>query len=121
MGELYANEVKKIIDNMAKVGKKPGCFIAESLQSCGGQIIPPPNYLRQVYKHVHNAGGIVIADEVQVGFGRVGSHMWAFQLQGEDVIPDIVTLGKPMVSSAISQVFSSIPISRIFLGQWTSC
>jgi ethanolamine-phosphate phospho-lyase len=45
---------------------------------------------------VREAGGICIADEVQVGFGRVGKHFWAFQLQGEDVIPDIVTVGKPM-------------------------
>ena len=51
--------------------------------------------MKNVYKIVHDAGGICIADEVQVGFGRVGSHWWAFQLQ--DVIPDIVTVGKPMV------------------------
>lgn len=93
---MYANDVKEIIDKMQSEGKKPGCFIAESLQSCGGQIIPPPNYLREVYKHVRAAGGICIADEVQVGFGRVGTNWWAFQLQGEDVVPDIVTLGKPM-------------------------
>lgn len=42
------------------------------------------------------AGGVCLADEVQVGFGRVGSHMWAFQTQGDDIVPDIVTLGKPM-------------------------
>ena len=48
------------------------------------------------YRHVREAGGVCIADEVQVGFGRVGSHMWAFQLYGDDVIPDIVTIGKPM-------------------------
>jgi 4-aminobutyrate aminotransferase-like enzyme len=52
--------------------------------------------LKNVYKIVHDAGGICIADEVQVGFGRVGSHWWAFELQ--DVVPDIVTVGKPMVS-----------------------
>lgn len=48
------------------------------------------------YRHVREVGGVCIADEVQVGFGRVGSHMWAFQLYGEDVVPDIVTVGKPM-------------------------
>ena len=64
-----------------------------------GQIIYPPNYLKKVYEIVRNAGGICIADEVQVGFGRVGSHWWAFQLQ--DVVPDIVTMGKPMVSYII--------------------
>lgn len=48
------------------------------------------------HRHVRNAGGIFIADEVQVGFGRVGTHFWAFQLQGEDFVPDIVTMGKPI-------------------------
>ena len=46
--------------------------------------------------YVREAGGVCIADEVQVGFGRVGKHWWAYQLQGDDIIPDIVTLGKPM-------------------------
>ena len=64
-----------------------------------GQIIYPPNYLKDVYKIVHDAGGICIADEVQVGFGRVGTHWWAFELQ--DVLPDIVTVGKPMVSKFV--------------------
>ena len=73
LGQLYADEVKKIIDKMQEQDKHPGCFIAESLQSCGGQVMPPPNYLREVYKHVRGAGGICIADEVQVGFGRVNS------------------------------------------------
>ena len=75
LGQLYADEVKAIIEKMQVEGKKLGCFIAESLQSCGGQVIPPPNYLREVYKHVRAAGGICIADEVQVGFGRV--RLWS--------------------------------------------
>lgn len=94
--ELYTGDVKKLVDQAAENGKGISCFIAESLQSCGGQIILPPGYLRTVYKHVRDAGGVCIADEVQVGFGRVGTHWWAFQLQGEDVVPDIVTMGKPM-------------------------
>ena len=96
LGKMYADEVAEAIAKMQSEGKRPGCFIAESLQSCGGQILPPPNYLREVYKHVRAAGGLCIADEVQVGFGRVGTHMWAFQTQGEDIVPDIVTMGKPM-------------------------
>uniref|UniRef100_A0A9J7Y3B5 Ethanolamine-phosphate phospho-lyase n=1 Tax=Cyprinus carpio carpio TaxID=630221 RepID=A0A9J7Y3B5_CYPCA len=71
-------------------------FIAESLQSCGGQVIPPVGYFQKVAQHVRNAGGVFIADEVQVGFGRVGTHFWGFQLQGEDFVPDIVTMGKPI-------------------------
>ncbi|CAB4059749.1 AGXT2L1 [Lepeophtheirus salmonis] len=92
----YANEIKTVIDSLENEGKKLGCFIAESLQSCGGQVIYPQGYLRKVYDHVHENGGVVIADEVQVGFGRVGSSWWAFETQGSDLVPDIVTLGKPM-------------------------
>jgi 4-aminobutyrate aminotransferase-like enzyme len=62
--------------------------------SCGGQIVLPPGYLAEAYRHVRDAGGVCIADEVQVGFGRVGSHFWAFETQ--EVVPDIVTMGKPM-------------------------
>lgn len=60
-----------------------GAFIMESILSCGGQIVPPKGYLSRVYRSVRAAGGVTIADEVQVGFGRVGEKFWAFQLQGE--------------------------------------
>uniref|UniRef100_A0A8C9TLS6 Ethanolamine-phosphate phospho-lyase n=1 Tax=Scleropages formosus TaxID=113540 RepID=A0A8C9TLS6_SCLFO len=92
----YSDEVRDIIDDAHKKGHRIAAFIAESLQSCGGQIIPPRGYFQKVAEHVHKAGGIFIADEVQVGFGRTGSHFWAFQLQGEDFVPDIVTMGKPI-------------------------
>lgn len=96
-------------------GKRVAAFIAESLQSCGGQIIYPPGYLRRVYQHVREAGGVCIADEVQVGFGRVGSHWWAFQTQGDDVIPDIVTLGKPMGNGhPVSAVVTTPDIAESF-------
>ena len=61
---------------------------------CGGHVPLPENFLKQAYSYVRQNGGLCIADEVQVGFGRVGSHFWAFELQ--DVVPDIVTLGKPI-------------------------
>jgi 4-aminobutyrate aminotransferase-like enzyme len=72
----------------------PSAFIAESILSCGGQIEPPAGYLEAAYRHARAVGAICIADEVQIGFGRIGSHMWGFQSQG--VSPDIVTLGKPI-------------------------
>ena len=62
--------------------------------SCGGQIIPPEGYLESAFAHVHNAGGVCIVDEVQVGFGRAGTHFWAFEQQ--NVVPDIVVMGKPI-------------------------
>jgi 4-aminobutyrate aminotransferase-like enzyme len=69
-------------------------FIGESLPSCAGQIVLPDHFLHTVYAAVRKAGGVCIADEVQTGLGRVGSHFYAFQTQ--DVVPDIVTLGKPV-------------------------
>lgn len=112
-GVLFANDVKDIVDKLSKEGKKPSAFIAESLQSCGGQIILPKKYLSEVYKHVRGAGGICIADEVQVGFGRVGTHWWAFELQG--VIPDIVTIGKPMGNGhPVAAVITTKEIAQSF-------
>ncbi len=90
----YAESVTRQLEKLAAAGKKPGAFICESLQGVAGQIIMPDGYLENVYSQVRTAGGVCIADEVQVGFGRVGSHMWAFETQG--VVPDIVTLGKPI-------------------------
>ena len=90
----YAASVTRQLDKLAATGKKPGAFICESLQGVAGQIIMPDGYLENVYAQIRAAGGVCIADEVQVGFGRVGTHMWAFETQG--VVPDIVTLGKPI-------------------------
>jgi len=90
----YANSVKDTLAQLDSIGKKPSAFICESLQGVAGQIIMPDGYLPNIYQQVRAAGGVCIADEVQVGFGRVGSHMWAFETQ--DVVPDIVTLGKPI-------------------------
>ncbi len=76
----------------------PAAFLGEAILGCGGQIVPPPGYLGALYRAVHDAGGVVVADEVQTGFGRVGPDFWAFlavQDDGDPVIPDIVTLGKP--------------------------
>ena len=93
-GKKYAEFVKQAVDKIHKQNKKLSAFICESVLGCGGQIVLPKNYLEEVYKYVRETGGLCIADEVQVGFGRVGTHMWAFETQG--VIPDIVTLGKPI-------------------------
>ena len=64
------------------------------MPSVAGQVVFPPNYLAEVYKDVRAAGGVCIADEVQVGFGRLGTQLWGFETQG--VVPDIVVLGKPI-------------------------
>lgn len=93
-GARFARSVDEQIAAMAGQGRAPSAFIAESCPSVGGQIMLPSGYLDAAYRSVRAAGGVVIADEVQVGFGRIGSHMWGFEAQG--VVPDIVTLGKPI-------------------------
>ncbi len=90
-GRKYANHVADIIANLPSGF---AAYLAETLPSVGGQIVFPPNYLSEVYRHVRSAGGVCIADEVQVGFGRLGTHFWGFETQG--VVPDIVVLGKPI-------------------------
>jgi 4-aminobutyrate aminotransferase-like enzyme/Ser/Thr protein kinase RdoA (MazF antagonist) len=93
-GSAYADEVRSVIDDMRIDGRRLGAFMAESLIGCGGQVVPASGFLAGTAAAVRDAGGVYIADEVQVGFGRVGSHLWAFETQ--DVVPDIVTLGKPI-------------------------
>ncbi|KAF7650121.1 hypothetical protein LDENG_00130950 [Lucifuga dentata] len=112
----YADEVKDIIHKVHQKGRKIAAFVAESLQSCGGQVIPPVGYFQKVAEHVHQAGGVFIADEVQVGFGRVGTHFWAFQLQGEDFVPDIVTMGKPIGNGhPLSCVVTTKEVAEAFM------
>src|SRR6185436_7881132 len=89
-GRKYADDVKSVID-YATSGRVAG-FIAESIQGVGGTIVFPDGYLKSAYAHVRAAGGLCIADEVQTGFGRTGTHYWGFETQG--VVPDIVTMAK---------------------------
>jgi 4-aminobutyrate aminotransferase-like enzyme len=93
-GSKYAAHVQQAIENMKAENKKPAALIFESVISCGGQVELPSGFLKEAYQYVRNAGGVCIADEVQTGCGRAGDHYWAFQQH--DVIPDIVTIGKPI-------------------------
>ena len=89
-GRKYADDVKSVIDYTTS-GRVAG-FIAESIQGVGGTVVFPDGYLEKAYAHVRAAGGVCIADEVQAGFGRTGTHFWGFETQG--VVPDIVTMAK---------------------------
>jgi hypothetical protein len=93
-GAKYAQHVAEILAKTRSEGRNVAAYIAETLPSVAGQIVFPPGYLAETYKHVRAAGGVCIADEVQVGFGRLGTHFWGFETQG--VVPDIVVLGKPI-------------------------
>jgi 4-aminobutyrate aminotransferase-like enzyme/Ser/Thr protein kinase RdoA (MazF antagonist) len=90
----YAAEAGEILRSMRAENREVAAFIAETLPSVGGQIVFPAGYLADVYARVRAAGGLCIADEVQVGFGRLGTHFWGFETQ--NVVPDIVVLGKPI-------------------------
>jgi len=93
-GERYATFVAEAVGRIRARGTQPAAFLCESILSTAGQIVLPDGFLTSAYGYVRKAGGVCIADEVQTGFGRVGSHFWAFETQG--VVPDIVTMGKPM-------------------------
>ena len=89
--EKYLSNLKKSISSL----KQPiSAFFAESIVSTAGQIVLPPGYLAAAFKMVRSAGGLCVSDEVQIGMGRVGDKFWGFELH--DVVPDIVTLGKPL-------------------------
>lgn len=96
LGIRYAQDVAEILDGVRSQDRRVAAFIAESMPSVGGQIVFPEGYLADVYRHVRAAGGVCIADEVQVGFGRLGSHFWGFETQ--HVTPDIVVLAKPIAN-----------------------
>ncbi len=93
-GPTYARLVAELTQQMSATGHHPSAFFSEGILGTGGMLVLPDGYLQHVYAHVRAAGGVCVADEVQIGFGRVGSHMWAFETQG--VVPDIVTMGKPI-------------------------
>ena len=90
-GSHYVTELEAQLASL----QEPLCaFISESIVSTAGQVTLAEGFLPAAYDRVRAAGGVCIADEVQIGMGRVGSHFWGFELHG--VIPDIVTIGKPI-------------------------
>ena len=105
----YQNEFESIIKNANPIAG----FIVETMLSCAGQIPFPEGYLAKSFESIRNIGGLCIADEVQVGFGRIGSHMWAFEEQG--VVPDIVVMGKPIGNGhPMAAVFTTKEIAASF-------
>lgn len=90
-GQKYAAEAVKL---MHSFDDKVAAFIAEPIVGCGGQIPLASGYLKNIYPAIRAQGGVCISDEVQTGFGRLGDYFWGFEAQ--QVIPDIVILGKPM-------------------------
>ncbi|MDE3130306.1 MAG: aminotransferase class III-fold pyridoxal phosphate-dependent enzyme, partial [Acidobacteriota bacterium] len=90
----YAPEAVARIDQLAASGHPPAAFIAETFYGNAGGLRLPDGYLRAVYAAVRGHGGLAVADEVQVGYGRLGEWFWGFEQQG--VVPDIVAVAKAM-------------------------
>jgi len=112
-GVKYGRAVGDLVNHLGEASRRPAAFIAETLPSVGGQIVPPQGYLAEAYAHVRKASGLCIADEVQVGFGRLGTHQWGFEMQG--VVPDIVVLGKPIANGfPLGVVVTTEEIAKAF-------
>jgi alanine-glyoxylate transaminase / (R)-3-amino-2-methylpropionate-pyruvate transaminase len=112
-GRKYADDVKNLID-YATPGQV-AAFIAESIQGVGGCVVFPDGYLKHAYEHVRAAGGVCIADEVQAGVGRTGTHYWGFE--GHGVIPDIVSMAKGIGNGAPLGVVVTTPKIAAALSQ----
>ncbi|MGR2740354.1 aspartate aminotransferase family protein [Billgrantia sp. Q4P2] len=94
LSERFTRDVEAAIADLQRHGIKPAALIVDSLFTSDGILPEPAGFLKGAVEAIKRAGGLFIADEIQPGFGRTGEHMWGFQRHG--VIPDIVTMGKPM-------------------------
>jgi 4-aminobutyrate aminotransferase-like enzyme len=90
-GSKYAGHLDDAAGRLSQNGKGLAGVMIDSIFDANGALVPPSDYLQKVYAFVRRHGGLTIADEVQMGFARSGTHMWGFQ--AFDVEPDIVTMG----------------------------
>lgn len=88
----YAPEAARLIEGLSASGRPPAAFLAEAYYGNAGGMELPDGYLAEVYAAIRHRGGLTIADEIQVGYGRLGRWFWGFEQQG--VVPDIVTVAK---------------------------
>ncbi|WPB55159.1 aspartate aminotransferase family protein [Xylophilus sp. GOD-11R] len=93
-GRLFADGVRAAIADLQAHGIRPAALMVDTVFSSDGVFTDPAGFLQEAVEEIHAAGGVFIADEVQPGFGRTGDCFWGFQRHG--VVPDMVTMGKPM-------------------------
>ncbi|MCJ8741242.1 hypothetical protein PDJAM_G00068390 [Pangasius djambal] len=109
--DRYIEQLEEVF--ATSVPNRIAAFFGEPIQGLGGTVQYPKNFLKEAYKLVREKGGICIADEVQTGFGRTGSHFWGFQ--SHDVVPDIVTMAKGIANGfPMGAVVTSEEIARPF-------
>jgi ethanolamine-phosphate phospho-lyase len=128
--EDYFAEAKMLIDNFESSGHQLAGFIAEPISGCGGQVPLIEGYLALLVPYLKQKGIVVIIDEVQTGFGRLGKWFWGFEMH--NIIPDMVVLGKPIgnghpmgavvTSAAITEAFNNgMEFFSSFGGNPVSC
>jgi 4-aminobutyrate aminotransferase-like enzyme/Ser/Thr protein kinase RdoA (MazF antagonist) len=118
MGRLYAADADKAIASLGEAGMKPAAFMIDSALMTNGVLEPVPGYVAEVFRKVRAARGLCIGDEVQSGFGRMGTHMWGHQ--HHDVVPDIVTIGKPAGNGhPLGVVITTPEIMEAFLKEYS--
>jgi 4-aminobutyrate aminotransferase-like enzyme len=111
--DKYAAHLNTAIESLARNGHRPAAFIVDTIFSNEGLPAVPDTYLEKAVDCVRQAGGLFVADEVQPGFGRLGSHFWGFDKHG--VVPDIATMGKPMGNGyPVSAVVTSADVIESF-------
>jgi 4-aminobutyrate aminotransferase-like enzyme/Ser/Thr protein kinase RdoA (MazF antagonist) len=115
-GPEYVAEMRDLVAGMVSAGRPPAAFIGEPLFGNAGGVDLPPGYLGPVYEVIRAAGGLAIADEVQVGYGRTGHHWWAFEEHG--VVPDVITVAKAMGNGhPLGAVITRRDIAEAFAAQ----
>lgn len=112
----YADEAVAQIEQLAGEGRPPAAFICETVYGNAGGMALPDGYLEKVYGAVRANGGYAVADEVQVGYGRLGHWFWGFQQQG--VVPDIVSMAKSLGNGyPLGAVVTSREVADAFRSQ----
>jgi 4-aminobutyrate aminotransferase-like enzyme len=115
-GPDYALEVRELVERISAEGRPPAAFICEPVFGNAGGVLLPDGYLASVYDTVREFGGLCVADEVQVGYGRLGHHWWAFEMHG--VTPDIITIAKAMGNGQpLGAVITTRAIAEAFAAQ----
>lgn len=117
LGSKYAGKVDEAIAKLQSRGHQPAMFLTCNIFDSNGALVAPEGYLRESYARVRAAGGLCVADEVQSGLCRLGDHMWGFEDSG--VIPDIVTMGKPIGDGhPLAAVVTTPAIAKAFAGKF---
>ena len=116
---VKANKIEELEDTVKYgTGGKVASMIMEPLQGYGGIHSLEPGYMKEAFRLIEEAGGVTISDEVQTGYGRCGESFWGFEMQHNDVVPDMITMGKGMGNG--SAIIGAVACRRSIAEAFTS-